>query len=720
MSLKEINLKQEYRSFKNDIIRDFYIPVLGKTKEYKRAVGFFSSTALIEISKGISELVKNGGKMKLLTSPILSEEDIEAMKIGYDTRNQIITKRLMENLLSHEGRNQDKERLNLLANLIADGTLDIKVILLTGKGYGMYHEKMGIIRDEFNNRIVFSGSMNESMTALTMNYESIDVFCSWKGDVERIDSKEKAFDNMWNNNYENIISIEIPNVKDEFIKRYKTGSPNYNIDVELMEGSKANEKLKNKWINKPKYVKSLHDYQIEAIENWEIQGFQGIFDMATGTGKTLTALGGLSKLAEKLNNKLGIIVICPYQHLVEQWVDDIEACGVDPLICYSSYNWKNEFKREIRNYSMGIADRFFIVTTNMTFSTEFFQSQIDKLRGDICLVVDEAHNFGTKRQIKLMKEIYKYRLALSATLERHHDEVGTQKLYDFFGKKCIEYDLKRAIDEDKLSKYFYYPIPIVLTEDELEEYDELSIKIGRALGGRNREDTIPTSIEMLLIKRSRIIAGAKNKIDALCNIIKEEYINDNQMLVYCGSANVSYSSYEEGNPTYEEKRQIDVVLDKLGNGLGMKVTKFTSEENYIERDRIKERFAGGEMIQALIAIRCLDEGVNIPSIRTAFILASSTNPKEYIQRRGRVLRLYKNKDHAKIYDFITLPRDLDSYFNLENVSKGEISLIKKELTRVEEFARLSENGSDSDRLEEKIKETYNFYYNRFEGDEING
>lgn len=424
-------------------------------------------------------------------------------------------------------------------------------------------------------------------------------------------------------------------------------------------------------------------------------------------------------MAESLDNKLGVIVICPYQHLVEQWVEDIEACGVKPIICYSSYNWKKGFERELRNFSMGISEKFFIVTTNMTFVTDFFQNQIDKLRGNICLVVDEAHNFGTKRQTDCMKEIYNYRLALSATIERYRDEEGTQKLYDFFGEKCIEYDLEQAINEEKLTKYYYYPVPVVLTDQEHEEYEELSVKIGRMLGGKKDTDRLPSSVEMLLIKRARVIAGASNKISALTNIIQERYIDDSHMLVYCGSANTNYTIYKEGAPTYDEQRQIDVVLDKLGNDLNMRVSKFTSEENYIERGIIKDRFSKGDMVQALVAIRCLDEGVNIPSIKTAFILASSTNPKEYIQRRGRVLRLYKGKTHANIYDFITLPRKLDKYINPHDVSNSEISLIKKELTRVQEFARLSENPSDSDMLEEEIKEKYKLYYENGEED-ING
>lgn len=708
MNLREVELKYEYRSFEDDIVNDFYIPTLEKAVEYKRAVGFFSSTGLLEISKGISRLAQNGGKIKLITSPVLSEEDIEAISIGYADREKIIKERLVDNLFNYH-ENEDLERLNLLANLIADGTLDIKVAVLNTKhGIGMYHEKVGIISDTYNNKVVFSGSMNESVTAMKINYESIDVFCSWKDSIDRIESKERSFDDIWDNRNKNIQAIEIPDVKDEFIERYRTGEPNYEIDQQ----EPAIKEKEEPWIKKPDYVVELYEYQQEAINNWAENNYRGIFDMATGTGKTLTALGGLSKLEKELDSNLGIIVVCPYQHLVEQWVEDIEECGVKPLKCYSAYNWKSEYERTIRNFNMGITKNFFIVTTNMTFTTDFFQENVDKLSGNICLVVDEAHNFGTKRQIKTMKDVFKYRLALSATIERHGDEEGTKKLYDFFEGKVIEYNLEEAIRDGRLSRYYYYPIPISLTDEERDKYDELSGKIGRARASRGEEDDPSESEKMLLIQRARIIAGADNKIPALCEILEEKYISENHILVYCGSANSNDYNYIEGKPELEEKRQIDVVMNKLGNDVGMRISKFTSEENNHEREMIKENFEKGDIVQALIAIRCLDEGVNIPSIETAFILASSTNPKEYIQRRGRVLRLSKGKDYAEIYDFITLPEDINNLTGKYNVSKYELNLIEREFKRVKEFANLAENPMDSYNIEMKLKETYELYYGR--------
>jgi superfamily II DNA or RNA helicase len=709
VSLKDVELKSEYRSLIDSVAKDFYIPLLKQAVTYKRAVGFFSSSALAEISKGILGLVKNGGTIQLVASPHLSHDDVQAMKKGYELREKIIENALLREL--HGVSTEiEQDRLNLLASLIADGVLDVKIALTEQNGeIGMYHEKMGIIADSEGNKVAFSGSMNESATAMTMNYEAIDVFCSWLDEKDRVASKENAFTAIWNNVEPNIVTMDFPNVRDEIIKRYRSGLVLDPDRKEFGDDVYISRKTSTCWISKPDYVK-FHDYQIDAMISWEIEKYRGIFDMATGTGKTYTALGALEVLCKKVKSNLGIFIVCPYQHLVEQWVTDIKAFGIKPLICYSGYDWKKKYKSMLSDFKLGVIQNFCVVTTNATFATEVMQKEINKLKGNVCLVVDEAHNFGAKKQLECMKEVFKYRLALSATLERHHDNEGTQKLKDYFGNKCIEYTLARAIKEDKLTPYYYHPIPIYLDEDELEAYIELTEKIIKLLQNSKKDEPMPKLAEMLLIKRARIIAGARNKLKALYEIIKKQYVTENQILVYCGATTIENSSYVEGKVDEEEKRQIEIVVDMLGNNLDMRVSKFTSEENVAEREMIKENFADGNMLQALIAIRCLDEGVNIPGIRTAFILASSTNPKEYIQRRGRVLRKAPNKPFARIYDFITLPRDIDEPMCGDSNLNKEYSLIRREYERMEDFARLAENSSDVAKLKEKIDAFYKLNY----------
>ncbi|MGV8155000.1 MAG: DEAD/DEAH box helicase family protein [Alkaliphilus sp.] len=707
MSLKQVHIEKEYRTFTRDLAKEFYIPLLSESVEYKRAVGFFSSTALIQVSYGISELIANDGKIKLIASPKLSEEDVVAIERGYDLREKIIGDALLRELYFAENF-YDEQRLNLLAHLITDGILDIKIAMIDSEtNIGIYHEKMGIFSDSSGNKVAFTGSMNESLTAMKLNYESIDVYCSWTSENDRVLAKENAFNRIWDNLEANVEVRRFPEVEKEIIKRFYNAECDFKIDATDL-GVFKNKKKQKKWIEKPEHMPKYYDYQKQAVDSWEANNFRGIYDMATGTGKTLAALGSLERLSERLDEHLYIIIVCPYQHLVEQWLEDIRAYGINPLVCYSSYNWKRKFKESVVDYELGLIKNYCVITTNATFATDYFQEIVKELKINVCIVVDEAHNFGAKRQQECMLDLYSFRLALSATLERHRDEIGTAKLCDFFGKKCIEYTLEMAIKAGKLTPYFYYPVPIVLDEDEYEEYMKLTAKIVKSYGHIPDDDNISKGIEMLLIKRARIVAGARAKLTELFSIIQEKYTDSNQMLIYCGATNVNFSIYEEGSVDDDEKRQIEIVLDLLGNKLGMRVAKFTSEENKSKREQIKDKFSKGNMLQAVVAIRCLDEGVNIPGIKTAFLLASSTNPKEYIQRRGRVLRKATSKHFATIYDFVTLPRSLKKP-NSRGADKYEIALIRREFERIKEFSRLSENPSDSERLMEEVNKYYEIY-----------
>ena len=433
--------------------------------------------------------------------------------------------------------------------------------------------------------------------------------------------------------------------------------------------------------------------------------------MATGTGKTLTGLGAIAKLSEDLEDVLAVIIVCPYQHLVDQWVEDIVRFNIKPIIGYSSSpqkDWKKRLAKAVRDQKLRREKSFFcFVCTNATFANPYVQDEISKIQSPVLLVVDEAHNFGAPSYAKLLDDRFTYRLALSATLERHRDDEGTALLYDFFGRKCIEYDLERAIDENKLTKYKYYPVPVYLTEDELQEYEQKSYEMSKCLiKGKDGKYKLNRHGEILAMERARIVAGASNKLDALREKI-QPYKRDNNILVYCGATNVIDEKSDYSSTDEADIRQIEAVTRILGNECHMEVAKFTSQENMETRTIIKEQFQRGDRLQAIVAIKCLDEGVNIPGIRTAFILASTTNPKEYIQRRGRVLRKADNKPFAEIYDFVTLPRELDSVSALTaEQAQRDLSLVRNELARIREFGRLSMNSMEANSLIWDIKEAY--------------
>lgn len=713
MSLANIHVKSEYRSLHDNIPQDFYIPLLKKAVIYKRAVGFFSSSALAQISIGMIDLAERQGKIDLIVSPHLTDEDVEAVKMGYKARDEVIEASLLKELIEADTEN-NRNRLNLLAHLIAQRILDIKVAFTENEcGIGIYHEKVGIIEDLQGNQVVFTGSMNESATAMISNYETIDVFCSWKDwDKERVSAKTMAFSRIWENSEPSMVVKKFPEVDEQLIRRYKV-KPFYDKNLDLAVASLAPHYVvtKKNIPRLPTWLK-LHDYQKAAIKEWANQEYRGIFDMATGTGKTYTGLAALVSLSLHLRHKLAVIIVCPFQHLVEQWVEDLEKFNITPIIGYSASkqtNWKDRLTRAIMDQRLGVnnSDFFCLICTNATFASEHVQSSIRRIKEKKLLLVDEAHNFGAHYLRKLLLDKYDYRLALSATLERHGDREGTAALFKFFGQKNIEYSLEQAIKEGKLCEYRYYPVVVTLTDRERQVYLDLSTEIGKCIiKDKNGKTRLNERGKILALERARLVAGANNKINELKEQI-ERFVGQSHILVYCGAAKELQEYQDITDIDEEERRQIDVVTDLLGNQLKMKVAQFTSRENITTRETLKVEFESGENLDVLIAIKCLDEGVNIPNIQKAFILASTTNPKEYIQRRGRVLRTSPTKKFAEIYDFITITRPLNE---LPHITEFELNrekgLARKEMARAREFSRLALNAVTAEITIADIEEKY--------------
>lgn len=541
MSLKDVELKKEYRSLLDNVVQDFYIPLLKDATLYQRAVGFFSSSSLVEISKGIAAMAEAGGKIQIVASPYLSDEDIEAMKKGYADRDKIIEGALIASLSDEHIDYYSMERLNLLANLIATGVLDIRIAYTEdSKGIGMYHEKMGIITDAEGNHVAFSGSMNESATAMLVNYETIDVFRSWgdESEQERVTLKQNAFFSIWNDTEPNIHVLEFPKVTETLIEKYRKKAPDFGLDRQQYSGARHRHSgsafSQPTGARVPKEIE-FHEYQKEAIASWAGENYRGIYDMATGTGKTYTGLGSIAKISEDLDDELAVIIVCPYQHLVEQWVEDIIKFNMKPIIGYSASaqkDWKKRLSNAIRDQKIRNDKRFFcFVTTNATFASDYVQEQISKIKMPILLVVDEAHNFGARTYARCLDDRFTYRLALSATLERHRDDEGTALLYNFFGKKCIEYPLSRAIDEDKLTRYKYFPVVVYLNDDELLHYEQLSYEMSKCLIKDKRGKwKLNKRGEILALQRSRIVAGATEKLTALREQILP-YARKNNLLV---------------------------------------------------------------------------------------------------------------------------------------------------------------------------------------------
>ncbi len=698
MGIRDLNIKQEYRSNTDNVVNDFYIPLLSNSVSYKRSVGFFSSSALIAVSKGLVSFLKNNGTIKLVVSPELSEKDIESIREGQELRE--IIKKNLEKSLESVTSEKDLQRINILSHLIGKGILEIKVAFV-GK-YGLFHEKVGIVEDKCGDMIAFSGSMNESISAFKSNYESFDVFKSWELDGERAKAKLKAFERIWSDNEKGITVHCFTEDIIPLLSKYKKESVNYNIDeqddsytVQLVN----EEETPFSSIKTPTNLK-LRDYQEEAIDSWFEADCRGILSMATGTGKTLTAIFALTKLYNRQNNKLALIIVCPYIHLVEQWSIELEKFNINPLQGYSTSpnkNWKKKLYELINLYNQNYLDFLCVITTNSSFISDDIQTILSNIKADSLLIADEAHNFGAKNISNKLLDNITFRLGLSATIERHRDVDGTEKLYKYFGQICYEYSLSKAIQEGKLVNYYYYPIITHLNDKEYKNYSEISLKISKL---NKYKDVNQDYIDMLRIERARIIAGADNKLSELMKIM-QKLEDKKHILVYCG---VSKSTFWNGSEELDIK-QLDLVTNLIGHTLSRDVKKFTSQETIDQRIDIKKQFRDEEF-DVLVAIKCLDEGVDIPEIETAIILASSTNPKEYIQRRGRVLRRSPGKDFSYIYDIITLPYPL-AHAELKTTHlEHDISLVERELERVTEFGTLALNNSEFVSLRSKIKSIF--------------
>lgn len=706
MGLRELEIKESYRSNDySDLGTHFVSKMLEKCVVYKRAVGFFSSSALLKISRGISFMTqKEGAHIYFVVSPILYKEDIEAIKKGYKKRKEIVEEALLREFKDTTDE-FECERLNFLCHLIEEGILDIKIADkiddYSVDEMGMFHEKIGLFIDENEDKVAFTGSLNESDNAFSRNFESIQVFKSWE-EVRRVAIIEDDFDHLWDNRTRTLEIYEFPEAVKKCLFKYRKSTYHKNIDE--YERREKEQRIDEKPHPEYRCKFPLYQYQKDAINKWAKQNFKGLFDMGTGTGKTITALTASVKLLERLKYRLATIIVCPYTHLVEQWVEEESNFNIQFIIGYSNTKYKNyisDLARAVQDYNDGIIDYFYFITTNASYKTDKVQEIIKGIKGDVLFIADEVHNFGASGLRNALVEKFKYRIGLSATTDRHRDEDGTNAIYEYFGNPVIHYGLKEAIDNNVLTRYFYYPIPVTLSDDEIERYIDLTNRIRKNsypdVGGKVK---LTKEGERLAIARARIIASAESKIAALRSAI-EKYKDDYNLLVYCGTGKVTDTS------SGEEEKQIDEVCKLLGNEMNMKVARYTSRENVSERKLITERYRHGDDLQVVVAIKCLDEGVNIPSIKTAFILASSTNPREYIQRRGRVLRKFTGKNYSYIYDFITLPVNIDEAddYSDEFLSSFK-SLAKNEVERIKEFSRLSENEHESDIIINEITDVF--------------
>jgi superfamily II DNA or RNA helicase len=407
----------------------------------------------------------------------------------------------------------------------------------------------------------------------------------------------------------------------------------------------------------------LRDYQEKAIEQWFGAECRGFFEMATGTGKTITALAASARLAER-EGRLATIIAAPYQHLVDQWSTEAERFGHRPVLAYRDRTrWVDDAHEQAVAFSAGLRPYMTVITTHVTFATPAFQSMLARLSGPVLLIADEVHHMGTDRIRRALSPALPFRLGLSATPDRWFDDIGTQALREYFGATVFALPLADAIGIS-LTPYYYHPHLVELTESEFQDYRELTTRIARLFG--RTAGAQPDALQRLLAKRADLLNMAANKLEVLSNLVDEEGALSHA-LFYCAPG------------------QLTPVVRLLGWEKDVLVHPFTARETAPERRRLLAEFADGRL-QALAAIRCLDEGVDVPSTRLAFLLASSGNPREFTQRRGRLLRRAAGKSHAVIHDLIAVPPVSQTSQKDSSAYAAERAIVRRELDRFGEFA----------------------------------
>lgn len=697
MNLRDLPLKNSYDSDSDDALTDFYIPALANSVLYDRLTGFFSSTTLAAAAKGIVGLVKNGGNIRLITGAVFQEQDITAIKAAINTPERIIEKSMLEEL---EGLEEGfvKDHVRALGWLIAKGRLKIKIaIVLDNQGVpvginglvqnGIFHQKVGILEDAEGNKISFSGSDNESASGWHRNIEEFKVFRSWvEAEKQYFDSDYIKFQKFWHGTAVRTRIVEIPRAIEEQLVKIAPNSIE-ELNLEKWEQSKSFQGVK------------LRDYQKKAVENWLGAGKKGIFEMATGTGKTITALSCIEKLA-KMERKLITVISSPYVHLSEQWLKEAVKFGIEgtKIVADSSQNkWKDKLVDSLLDLENGVNRDLIIFTTHSTFSSNDFITIIQESKKrapsqKILLIADEVHGIGAMQRREGLINDYDFRLGLSATPKRWFDDTGTQKIFDYFGDTVFEFSLKAAIKEGYLVQYIYNPHFTFLTNEELEKYEAETRKISKAYYCSKNESEKDEIYTLLLIKRQKIIRNAANKIDVL-----EQILNKIQPIKHC----LIYCSPQQIRQVQELLNKKNVIQHKFTQIEGTRAEDRFGGKS--ERDYLIEQFSIGTF-HALVSMKCLDEGVDVPPARVAIILDNSGNPREYIQRRGRVLRKYPGKERAIIHDIIVEPTLQSS--TPKELGDIERKIISKELMRYRDFASTAENAEQCLEILKKTETMY--------------
>lgn len=660
--LRDVTLKLSYHKGEDDIAADFYMPCMRCSHLYDRAVGFFSSSVFVLAWPSLRKFAASGGRMRIVCSPALSRGDVEALNIAYSASGlERFSTDAREELHRLVASPVLQKPAKILASLVAGGVIDLRIAWIerqtTGRSRRIFHDKVGIFSDANGQRVAFKGSMNETWLGLSAdgNLESIDVFASWRNEENerRVADEVEYFDSLWHDQQPGVTVTPFPEaVQQELLEiadegRWEDYLDEICLEMQATSGVPAHIGLGSR---------TPRPHQVAALGAWEQRGRRGILEHATGSGKTFTALCAIH---ESLALGEVPLVLVPSELLLSQWQDELTTSfrseGLQLLVCGGGHrDWENQRLLSLWTRDDSLAEPRAVLATMQTASSERFRRLL-RDGPHLFVVADEVHRTGSPTHRKILQFSSGARLGLSATPRRAGDPVGTAALMDYFdGVVPPPFTIRDAIAAGNLSPYSYRPHRVRLGVHEQGDWDRLTAEIGRQLAIRGEEPApIDEEIRHLLIRRARVAKKANAKSPLAAEIVSRCFEQGQRWLVYC-----------------EDREQLRAVQAAIEDAGMREVYEYhsTMEGDPESTLRVFE-LSGGVMV----AIRCLDEGVDIPAATHALILASSRNPREFIQRRGRVLRTAPGKSIAHIHDAIVLPSGLEQEVPVGSMVRGELA-----------------------------------------------
>lgn len=726
--LNQIKFKPVYISKETPGPIDFFQSALNESTYLDIGLGYFSTAAFNVLSCGFARFISNGGKMRMYINQDLTEEDYNLLRRGKEPE---FDKRLVSSFeqMKKTFSVYNEHFFSCLSYLISVSRLEINIIVPISEGIA--HEKFGIFKDDEGNKVSFIGSLNFTRSAFLKNQESIDCSCSWKGQdsIEKIESYERRWQKVWSRQDPNVRVFDAPLFCREVMKEYPKRELNEIIRAEealikqikikqLME--QEEEILNNSAHRGPHFPDSYPNgplpYQTEAYLNWKKHNSQGIFAMATGTGKTVTSLN--CALEEYSNDGFyHLIIAVPSKALIEQWEKEVKRFGFgDNIILVGSMNpnWRKDIGTLRLHLSINDKLNYVIIVTYDSLVGKAFQQAIPYLSKNAILIADEVHNVGAAGTIPFFERMtITRRIGLSATPDRAYDEEGTQRVAEVFNESeppyVYEFTMEQAIfgPIKRLCHYDYYPRVAYLNDEEMAQY----IKITRQIIMLNVNDESPAELKQrrdsLLIKRKRILHKCAQKTQVFLDILQE--IGEERLkytFVYCPEGNK-----QDGDLSSDEAKRLieEIIAEAKKRHPKKNFSVYLGETSSEQRRALLSAFEEGD-VDAIFAMKCLDEGIDVPRAEIGIFLSSTGNPRQFIQRRGRLLRVHPDKVKAKIFDIIVSP-DFHSRHYDRSVFELERQLVEKELIRVAHFAKLADNyhSLGSDGIYNSLKEITDHY-----------